>query len=138
MRVLPFHTIPIFLSRALPGELGSQLRMFDVFYKEPPVVGWHVLGDPDPSCGTVGFFVEGGSKPEGSVVGFSVEYAKLPERVTGFSVFEEETCEGQGILGFSVTDDEDASGVAGFSVIEEDIKDPAVVGFIVEENDDNT
>jgi hypothetical protein len=112
--------------------------LFDVFYKEPPVVGWHVLGDPDPTCGTVGFYAEGDSGPEGSVVGFSVQHAKTLERVTGFSVVEDNTCEGQGILGFSVTEDEDSFGVAGFSVTEEDINDPAVVGFIVEENDDNT
>lgn len=138
MRILPFYTIPIFLSRALPGELGSQLRLFDVYYKEPPVVGWHVLGDPDPSCGTVGFYVEGDDRLEGSVVGFSVEYARVPERVTGFSVIEEGGCEEEGIIGFSVTEDEGNSGVAGFSVTEEDIQEPAVVGFIVEEDDDNT
>lgn len=85
MRILPIHVIPIFLSRALPGELGSQLRMFDVFYKTPPVVGWHVTGSPE-ECAVVGFCAQSDDPYEGSVVGFSVLEDRPAEHVAGFVV----------------------------------------------------
>lgn len=85
MRILPIHVIPIFLSQALPGSVGSQLRVFDVFYKTPPVVGWHVLGSPDPACDIVGFCAQSEPLQEG-VMGFTASGDNSPEQIVGFVV----------------------------------------------------
>lgn len=85
MRVLPIHVIPIFLSTSLPGEAGAQVRMFDVFYKNPPVVGWHVAGAVDDGCDVVGFCAQG-DPPEDGLAGFTVSEDSAAEGVAGFVV----------------------------------------------------
>lgn len=85
MRILPFHVIPLFLSQTLPGSLGSQIRMFDVFYQSPPVVGWHVIGATDAGCDIVGFCAQGEELQDG-VMGFSASEDSEPNKIVGFVV----------------------------------------------------
>lgn len=133
MRALPFHVIPIFLSRTLPGELGSQLRMFDVFYKYPPVVGWHVIGAEDGECSTVGFFAHEESPSSEGVVGLSVGERRSDSSIAGFTALELESIQ-ESVVGLEVYDEEASQeGVTAFSVADQEEPSEYVAGFIVEE-----
>lgn len=134
MRILPIHVIPIFLSSTLPGSVGSQLRMFDVFYTKPPVVGWHVMGSDQEVCEVVGFSVQG-EPPLAGGVGFTVSGPSPQQGVMGFCVEGEEPYSGS--VGFTVESEEHVpEGVVGFSSEEEENYN-ATVGFIVGDTDDN-
>lgn len=89
MRILPSHVIPIFLNQGtLTGQIAAQLLSFDVYYTNPPVVGFHVLSCSDPQ-GVVGFTVDVDDAPEGAI-GFTVSCEDKPEGVVGFTVEESE------------------------------------------------
>lgn len=51
MKILPFGVIPMFVDGAGIGDnfgaTGAQIRYFDVFYVNPPVVGFQVTGSPE-------------------------------------------------------------------------------------------
>jgi len=51
MRILPYSVIPIFLGhQGVTG--GAELRYLDVYYTEPPVIGFDVICCPEelPPC----------------------------------------------------------------------------------------
>ena len=54
MKTMCVHSIPVFLGNAgigLPhGMVPPQIRGFDVFYKFPVIIGFHVLGSPEYAC----------------------------------------------------------------------------------------
>lgn len=88
MRILPYSVIPIFLGRP-SGNDGAALRYFDVFYRTPPVVGFHVICCPPPP-GVAGFVVEGEAPDSSHILGFSVSQDRPEETVVGFYVEEKE------------------------------------------------
>lgn len=51
MRFLPQNTSVVFLGDSGMGEnfgqIAPQIKMFDVYYTQPPVVGFHVVGEDD-------------------------------------------------------------------------------------------
>lgn len=135
MRILPFYVVPIFLRRTLPGELGSQIRFFDVFYKEAPVVGWHVMDSGEEGCPITGFFAEAPTEGPSGVSGFTASEAEVVQKnIAGFTAACEEN-DGSGITGFAVSGAEDSQEeVAGFTVeFEDDVVSDYVAGFTVEE-----
>lgn len=131
MRVLPSQTIPIFLRGSLPSGIGSQLRYFDVFYKQPPVVGWHVVGADEVECAVTGFTVIGEDLTPSGVTGF-IASDERKDTVLGFTAEQLEQ-DIQGAVGFSVYEESElAEGVTGFSVMGEQPSD-YVAGFTVED-----
>jgi len=57
MRIIPAQVIPMF-RQEVAGPIAAQLLTFDVYYSEPPVVGFQVMGcDPDENA-VIGFSVE--------------------------------------------------------------------------------
>jgi hypothetical protein len=50
MRIIPAQVIPIFREK-VDGPTAAQLLTFDVYYSEPPVVGFQVVGcDPEDNA----------------------------------------------------------------------------------------
>lgn len=51
MKFLPQNTNIVFVGDAGMGEnfgqIAPQLRTFDVYYTQPPVVGFHVIGEDE-------------------------------------------------------------------------------------------
>lgn len=87
-RILPYSVIPIFLNRGtITGQIGAQLYSFDVFYKLPPAVGFHVLGCEE-IAGVVGFNIAA-DIPMESVTGLSIISRPL-DAVMGFNVESED------------------------------------------------
>lgn len=74
MKAMCPHSIPIFLGNAgigLPhGDMPPQIRGFDVYYKFPIVIGFHVVGSAETICPSVEFAVQeiGDNGPK--IVGF--------------------------------------------------------------------
>lgn len=89
MRILPIHVIPIFLERVVPGVQGAQIRYFDVYYRVPPAVGFHVVGCPAEDSGVMGFSVSSETPEVPPVVGFNVTHSISESGVIGFIVGDE-------------------------------------------------
>ena len=48
MKIYPGGVIPLFLSSgALTGQIAPQIRFFDVYYVDAPIVGFHIIGEVD-------------------------------------------------------------------------------------------
>lgn len=147
MRMLPNHVIPIFFNQGIiTGQIGAQVKAFDVYYRLPPAVGFHVIGCNEDT-GIFGFSVRT-EKPEDTILGFSATRKVEDYGVKGFSVLTESKPETETIKGFSVTRPVPSSDIKGFSVMTETEsetircfnvtytpKDYGVMGFIVEENE---
>lgn len=128
MRVLPIHVIPIFMGQCpTPGQVGAQIRYFDVYYKMAPVVGFHVLGCQQEEATVAGFSVMSAASPP-PVIGFDVTAPEKSEQVAGFYVGTTE--ESQPVVGFDVTRPEAEETPVGLSVSSSD-EPEAVVGFSV-------
>lgn len=60
MKFLAGQAIPLFLGQTGIGEnfgqIGAQIRYFDVFYVQPPVVGFHIVGEESREADVAGFF----------------------------------------------------------------------------------
>lgn len=45
MKIFTVNAIPMFVGAGTPGTAGpAQIKFFDVYYVNPPVVGFHVVG----------------------------------------------------------------------------------------------
>ena len=106
MRVMTPLSIPVFLGNAgigLPhGMMPPQIRGFDVYYKFPIIVGFHILGNQEEICPAVDFMAQesqGENAPK--IVGFYCIASgthELPEPAFTASVAQEENS--PQVLGF--------------------------------------
>jgi len=130
LRILPAHVIPIFLKKAAIGELGAQVRFFDAYYKEPPIVGFHVLGEDPPTSDITGFVALSPLPPEENGICFIAEEKSSQNDIIAFSAESSE--ELPAIAGFDVTASLDDNAVAGF-VAEDSHEEETIAGFIAED-----
>lgn len=135
MRILPIHVIPIFMGQEQPGQVGAQLRSFDVFYKTAPVVGFHVVGCEGADDPAIGFSVT--HQDEEGVMGFDVTAPHLTDHAVGFSV-EGEDKSPEAVMGFDVTNPEAQEVAAGLTVTSGAPDEEQVVGFGVTSEDNDS
>lgn len=131
MRVMTPHSIPVFLGNAgigLPhGMVPPQIRGFDVYYKTPILVGFHVLGNPDNLYPEISFLPY--DNPE-----------ELGPQILGFYAYQsgiEECCENGGFT-VTIREDDNAPKVVGFYAYgsrEEDLAISWVLNDTVGPND---
>jgi len=106
MRSMCPHSIPVFLGNAgigvAHGPVPPQIRNFDVYYKLPIVVGFHVMGSTEILGTEIDFTVQNNTDNAPQVIGFygmgvpSLEQCDAPQ----FSVEVSETDFGPKVLGF--------------------------------------
>ena len=135
--------LPLFLSGAGMGhnfgQIAPQLQGFDVFYTTHPVVGLHIVGDPENPGPMLGLQVVGDPDPATPVTGFQ-PIGELPlDTVAGFDAVADEPS--PGLLGFEaeepvvdqdvalvVTEEIDDDPVIGVQVVQEETMDPPITG----------
>jgi hypothetical protein len=107
IHVMTPHSIPVFFCGAGIGKnrgvFSPQIRDFDVFYKSPIIVGFHVIGDPlnvcDPTINleiehdenspkVLGFYAYAIEEPKAPEIELTIETDENMPQVWGFYAFK--------------------------------------------------
>ncbi len=131
------HSIPVFLGNAgigLPhGDMPPQIRGFDVFYKFPIVVGFHVVGNKEIVCPEISLTVQELTDNAPKIVGFyALAIGGEPCCVEPqFSVEVAQEDNAPKVLGFyALAVEENTTQDIGFlAQLEEDTNNPKIIGF---------
>jgi hypothetical protein len=130
MRVLPIHVVPIFLGQGAGGALGAQLCYFDVFYTEPPIVGFHVSCDAALTQQILGFTVDTDCVEPEAVAGFCVSDNTPDNGIIGFTADVPPCEETDTVAGFYACEQQESEAVVGFDAQRSEYYG-GVVGFIL-------
>ena len=123
------------------GQIAPQIRGLDVFYTMHPVVGFHIVGDPENPGPMLGLHVVGDPDPATPITGFQ-PIGELPlEAPAGFSATEadetspqllglelEETIQDSGTSAPCCTEEQADEPIQGFQATEDSPTEPPIMG----------
>ena len=143
MKTMTPHSIPVFLPNAgigiNRGEFSPQIRAIDVFYTDPIITGFHVVGDTS-KCDSIFLEITGEDENSPKVIGF-FGFKSSPECcsevVIQEMIFESEevdSIKGPEVQGFYGVESYSPCDQLFLEIIGDDENAPKVLGFFAGAN----